>query len=631
MTRPNSTSQAPRLGAAPLPPFLRVPVVCLAYAMVLVTSSFLALALRFDFAMPAEFLQRWNQSILWILPLKLALLGVFGQYRSLLTFFSFPDARRLFYALGAAFLVQLAVWFLTAGVPMIPRGTIVVDFVLSFVGLAGLRAAMRMLRESFSSGRAAAFPLRRVAIIGAGATGASLAREIQAKPGLGMEIVCFIDDDPRKIGRSLHGLQVLGGRRDLVGILARVGVAKCLLAMPGASPSVIKETVDLLNQAGIEHDILPSVDVLLDGRVSVNLLRHVSPEDLLGREPVPIDQRAIDGLVAGQTVLVTGAGGSIGAELCRQLERHRPGLLVLVERSEPALFALEQELMRDFKGAAMEPVAADVCDSESMQAVFQKWRPAFVFHAAAHKHVPLMERQPAAAVRNNAIGTLVVARAAAAHGCKKFVLVSTDKAVNPAGVMGASKHLAELVLGELQSVPASPTAFCSVRFGNVLDSSGSVLRVFRNQIAAGGPVTVTHPEIERYFMSIPEAVGLILQSALLAKGGEVFVLEMGAPVKIRDLARQMIELSGLVPNRDIAIEFTGLRPGEKLREETTRSGERRDPTAHPKIHTLAATAPPPAVIADLEKLSPTLHSLEADELRRWLAQRTGLDSANGAA
>jgi FlaA1/EpsC-like NDP-sugar epimerase len=632
LTNHGTSDSAPLSGLAPMPAALRAPVLVLAYAGILLASSYLALALRFDFEVPADFFQRWVRSAWWILALKLALLGVFGQYRSLLTFFSFPDAKGLFYALGVAFLAQFAVWFASAGSAMIPRGTIVVDFVLSFAGLAGFRAAMRAFREGASGAWDSTSPLRRVAIIGAGDAGAQLAREIQSKPGLGMRVVCFIDDDPLKIGRTLHGIQVLGGIKDLPRILSRVPVTKCLLAIPGAKPMAIKETVALLNQAGIDHDILPSVDVVLEGRVAVNLLRHVSPEDLLGREPVPIDQRAVDSLVCGEIVLVTGAGGSIGSELCRQLARHRPGRLVLVERSEPALFVLEQELVRDFKETAVEPVAADVCDREGMGAVFQKWKPAFVFHAAAHKHVPLMERQPAEAVRNNSIGTLVAARAAAANGCRKFVLVSTDKAVNPAGVMGASKYLAELVVGELQSNPANRTAFCSVRFGNVLDSSGSVLRVFRNQIAAGGPVTVTHPEIERYFMSIPEAVGLILQSAVLAEGGEVLVLEMGEPVKIRDLARQMVELSGLVPDRDIAIEFTGLRPGEKLREETTRGGESSEPTIHPKIHKLASAAQKSsAVIADLEKLSPALHSLEADELRRWLAQRTGLDSANGAA
>jgi len=622
-------TEPPRAVFRPLPAALRVPVLVAVYSSILLGSSYLALALRFDFAVPEEFFLRWVRSIAWILPAKLALLGVFGQYNSLLTFFSFPDARRLLCALGAAFLLQMAAWFATNGVAMIPRGTIVVDFVLSFAGLAGLRTAMRLAREGFSNPRSAASAMRRVAIIGAGSAGASLAREIQSKRGLGMELVCFIDDDPRKIGRTLHGLQVLGGRRDLARIVERVGVGKCILAMPGATPAAIRETVDALNRLGIAHDILPPVEILLGGGASVGHLRHVSPEDLLGREPVPIDQAAIAGLVGGQTILVTGAGGSIGAELCRQAARHRPAGLVLVERSEPALFLLGQELARDFPDLPVELLAMDACSSGAMGSVFGKWRPTHVFHAAAHKHVPLMEAQPAEAIRNNALGTLTVARPAALHGCKKFVLVSTDKAVNPAGVMGASKLLAELVVRELQSAPGNAVAFCSVRFGNVMDSSGSVVQVFRNQIAAGGPLTVTHPEAERFFMSIPEAVGLILQSAALARGGEVFALEMGEPVKIRELARQMVELSGLVAGRDIAIAFTGLRPGEKLSEETARPGERKLPTTHPKIHALSAESMPPPIIAELEKIAPALHSLGHGELRRWLAAHTGMGAAGG--
>jgi FlaA1/EpsC-like NDP-sugar epimerase len=524
-------------------------------------------------------------------------------------------------------LVQFGVWFLTGGVTMIPRGTIVVDFVLSCGGLAGLRVAMRLVREGMAGGRVSVAPGKRVAIIGAGNAGASLAREIQAKLGLGMKVVCFIDDDPQKIGRTLHGLQVLGSRRDLVRILERIGVSKCLIAMPGASPAVIKETVDLLNKLGMDHDILPSVDVLLAGWASAGHLRHVSPGDLLGREPVRIDREGIEELIRGETVLVTGAGGSIGAELCRQIARHSPARLVLVERSEPSLFVLEQQLTAEFPDLPIEPFAVDICDKAATGGVFRRFAPSLVFHAAAHKHVPLMERQPAEALRNNALGTLTVARLALEHGCKKFVLVSTDKAVNPAGAMGASKFLAEQIVAELQGDSSCRTAFCAVRFGNVLDSSGSVVRVFRSQIASGGPVTVTHPEIERYFMSIPEAVGLILQSALLSKRGEVFALEMGEPLKIRELARQMIELSGFVPGRDIAIEFTGLRPGEKLSEESTRGSETKLPTTHPKIHRIVAAAGVPTVIVDLENLATRLGEIGEGELRDWLKIRAGLAKA----
>lgn len=594
------------------------------YTAILSVASYLALASRFDFEVPGEFFQRWIRAVLWILPLKLALLWIFGQFRSLLTFFSFPDAARLLYALAAAMLLQFGVWFASGGVTMIPRGAIVVDFVLSYAGLAGLRVAMRFFREGMAGGRASTLPGKRIAIIGAGNAGASLARDIQGKPGLGMKVVCFIDDDPQKIGRTLHGLQVLGSRRDLVRILEKIGVSKCLIAMPGASPSVIKETVNLLNKLGMDHDILPPVDVLLSGRASMGHLRHVSPADLLGRETVHIDHDGIEEFIQGEIVLVTGAGGSIGAELCRQIARRLPERLVLIERSEPALFLLDQELGAEFPALPVEPFAVDVCDRAAIGPIFKKFAPSLVFHAAAHKHVPLMERQPVEAVRNNALGTLGIARAALKHGCKKFVLVSTDKAVNPVGVMGASKFLAELLLAELQARPACRTAFCAVRFGNVLDSSGSVVRVFRSQIASGGPVKVTHPEMERYFMSIPEAVGLILQSAQLSTGGEVFALEMGEPLKIRELARQMIELSGFVPGRDIAIEFTGLRPGEKISEESTRGGETKIPTTHPKIHRIVTTDGIPSVIEDLENLGGRLGEISEEQLRIWLRCRAGM-------
>ena len=624
MTLTAKSESESRPGLLLPPPALRVPLVILVYGAILLCASFLALALRFDFEVPQDFFQRWIWAVWWIVSLKLILLGWFGQYRSLLTFFSLPDAGRLFYALGIAFVVQLTAWFLTDGVTMIPRGTILVDFVLSYAGLAGLRVVMRMLREKMARGHFSSMPSRRVAIIGAGTQGAALAREINAKPGLGMQVVCFIDDDPNKIGRTLHGLQVLGGRRDLARIAAKLELAKCILAMPWATAGLIKETIDTLNEVGIDHAILPPVDAFLKRNPTVGHLRHVSPEDLLGREPVSLDQAEIGKLLSGETIMVTGAGGSIGSELCRQIARHAPTRLVLVERSEPALFALERELARDFKDVSIEPLAVDVCDAAAMDAAYARWRPAYVFHAAAHKHVPLMERQPAEAIRNNAIGTLVTARAAINHRCKKFVLVSTDKAVNPEGVMGATKLLAELIVAELQESRSHPTAFCSVRFGNVLDSSGSVVRVFRKQIASGGPVTVTHPEMERYFMSIPESVGLVLQSATFAQGGEIFVLDMGRPVKIHHLAQQMIELSGFVPDRDIPIEITGLRPGEKMSEESTHGCEIQSPTSHPKIQKL--TRPPRirSVIDELEKTAPRLHRMGEAEVRDWLRRNADI-------
>ena len=597
---------------------MRFVALVLAYVSVLVGSLVFSLLLRFDFSVPEQYWQAFGEWSPGVILFKLIVLGVAGQYRSLLTFFSFPDAKRLFIALGVAAVVEAVVWFFLRGQGMPPRGVIAVDFILSFVGLVGLRMGMRIFRESFTGKVESQLPKsrKRVAILGAGSSGAILAREIQTKPGLGLEVVCFIDDDPHKIGKSVHGRQVVGTRQELAEIVSRLSIDKCILAMPNASPAVIKETVGVLRSRGIDHDILPSMDQLLHRKVTVSHLRHVSPEDLLGRKPVALDNTAIAGLIKNKVVLVTGAGGSIGSELCRQIAAFDPANLILLERSEPALFAIEQELAKDFQWLSIEPVAASVCNKDRINAIFKKFRPQVVFHAAAHKHVPLMERQPAEAILNNSIGTLIVSQAASAHGCGKFILVSTDKAVNPTNVMGASKRVAELVINSMQK--RTETIFASVRFGNVLGSSGSVILTFRQQIANGGPVTVTHPEVYRFFMSIPEAVGLILQSGAQSQGGEVFVLDMGEPIKIHDLAKQMIELCGFVPDEDIKIEFTGLRPGEKLYEEPIHQAENVHPTNHPKLRRLVGNGDVEDVIAELESLREHLADMTDGDLKAWL-------------
>jgi FlaA1/EpsC-like NDP-sugar epimerase len=566
---------------------LRFVALLLAYASILLASLVLSLLLRFDFWVPQQYWVAFSTWAPGVILFKLIVLGIAWQYRSLMTFFSFPDAKRLFIALGVATVVEAALWFVLRGQGIPPRGVIVVDFILSFVGLVGMRMGMRILRESYIS-KSDSQPSKsriRVAILGAGSAGAALAREIQTKPGLGLEVVCFIDDDSHKIGKSIYGREIIGSRRNLEEIIKRLSINKCIIVMPNASPQVIKETVGILRGCGTDHDILPSMYQLLHREVTVSHLRHVSPEDLLGREPVTLDYVGISTLIEEKVVAVTGAGGSIGSELCRQIAQHNPSKLILIDRSEPALFAIEQELIASNKHITLIPSVSSVCDSESINRLFVKYRPALVFHAAAHKHVPLMEIQPVEAILNNAIGTEIVTRLAAENGAKKIIMVSTDKAVNPTNVMGASKRLAEMILGEQQQ-KSDNCSVAAVRFGNVLGSSGSVVPTFRRQIAGGGPVTVTHPEVTRYFMSIPEAVGLILQSAVQVRGGEIFVLDMGDPIKIVDLARQMIELCGFKPGEDIKIEFTGLRLGEKLYEEPIHHMENVEPTNHPKIRCL---------------------------------------------
>jgi FlaA1/EpsC-like NDP-sugar epimerase len=599
---------------------LRFVALLLAYASVLLASLVFSLLLRFDFSVPEQYWLGFGDWSLGIIVFKLIVLGLVGQYRSLLTFFSFPDVKRLFIALGIVAVIEAALWLLLRGQGMPPRGVIAVDFIVSFVGLVGLRMGMRILRENYTGKVESQLPKsrKRVAILGAGSAGAILAREIQTKPGLGLEVVCFIDDDPHKVGKSMHGLQVVGSRRELAEIVSRLSIDKCIIAMPNANPAVIKETVAVLRECGIDQDILPSIDQLLHRKVTVSHLRHVSPEDLLGREPVALDDTAISDLIKHKVVLVTGAGGSIGSELCRQIAAFDPAKMILLERSEPALFAIEQELVKDFKWLSIEPVAASVCNKARIDAIFKKFGPQVVFHAAAHKHVPLMERQPAEAILNNSIGTLIVSQSASAHGCEKFILVSTDKAVNPTNVMGASKRVAEMVLNSMKKRPENKTVFASVRFGNVLGSSGSVIPTFRQQIANGGPVTVTHPEVYRFFMSIPEAVGLILQSGAQSHGGEVFVLDMGESVKIHDLAKQMIELCGFVPDEDIKIEFTGLRPGEKLYEEPIHQAENVHPTNHPKLRRLVGNGDIEDINSDLEALRQHLADMPDGEVKAWL-------------
>ena len=604
-------------------PLLRNLLLAGTYSAVAFTSLWLSMLLRFDFDVPQDYWSLFCVTLFWLLPLKLAMLLVFGQFRSLLTFFSLSDAKRIVIAMGVAALVALVVWYASNGVLVVPRAAILTDYLLSVTGLAVIRTGMRIYRERFSEpGGIARTRRKKTAVIGAGSAGSALFREIQSKAGLGMEIVCFIDDDPGKIGGTLHGRKIAGSRADLPLLVDHLQIAHAIIAMPGASPAVIRETVGILNRAGIEHDILPSVTQLLHKEVSVSHLRHVDPEDLLGREPVRLDESGIKALIAGKSVMVTGAGGSIGSELCRQIGFLGPAKLLLVERSEPALFQIEQELRTMCPGLDMEPFSTNVTQRSAMEHLFATFRPGLVFHAAAHKHVPLMESQPLEAIFNNSYGTQVVASLAAEHGTEKFVLVSTDKAVNPTNVMGATKRLAELVVSETQS--SSPeTRFAAVRFGNVLGSSGSVIPTFRRQIASGGPVSVTHPEITRYFMSIPEAVGLVLQCAWQARGGEVFVLDMGEPVKIVDLARQMIELSGLKPDEDIAIEYTGLRPGEKLFEEPIHKNENVSRTAHPKILILRdqRTASGAKVIDELLLLAGGQANREPQALKGWLATR----------
>jgi FlaA1/EpsC-like NDP-sugar epimerase len=543
------------------------------------------------------YLQR-PQALLWLIPLKVLLLGAWGQFRGVFYYFRLPDAMRMGLALAAATVSALLLAATVGqGRPTdafdIPRGVLLVDFNLSLVLFLGFRVSIRALRERFwTKDQLAVGVVERIAIVGAGQAGAQLVSELLSRRGHGIEPVCFLDDDAAKHNLHIHGVPVIGAPERMPELAEKYGVTEIILALPATSVRRIREVSALASASNLRVLIVPSMSELAGGRVRASDIRPISVEDILGREPARLDDAAIADMIKGRTVLVTGAGGSIGSELCRQVAARSPARLIMLDQCEVLLYQAEQELIAAGAGALITPVVADVTDAERMGDVFARFRPELVLHAAAHKHVPMMESQPAEALKNNVLGTAVVAGLAAEHGAAKFVLISSDKAVNPTNVMGASKRLAERVVRGMQAQGGGKTSFLAVRFGNVLGSSGSVIPIFRRQIAAGGPVTVTHPDVKRYFMTIPEAVGLVLQSATLGVGGDILVLEMGQPLKIVDVARQLIELSGLRPDIDIEIRIIGLRPGEKLVEELQHEGEQYRPTAHPRVFRFVADLVP---------------------------------------
>ena len=528
-------------------------------------------------------------ALLWVVPLKVCLLWTLGQFSGVFYYFRLTDAIRMVIALALAL---AAIFFATnllgivgpADIFGIPRGVVLIDFNLSMVLFVGFRVSIRAMRERFWD-KAQKFQgaRKRIAIIGAGQVGAQLAAGLLSRRGHGIEPACYLDDDLGKHDLRIHGIPVIGAPERMAELGGKYGVTEIILALPTNSVRRIREVSALAGAHNLRVLVVPSMSELAGGRVRASDIRPISVEDILGREPARLDDTAIDAMVKGRTVLVTGAGGSIGSELCRQLAARSPARLIMVDQCEVLLYQVEQELIAIGAGALITPIVGDVTDVDRMRDVFARFQPRLVLHAAAHKHVPMMESQPSEALKNNVLGTAVVARLAAEHGTEKFVLISSDKAVNPTNVMGASKRLAERLVRKMQAEAGGKTSFLAVRFGNVLGSSGSVIPIFRRQIAEGGPVTVTHPDVKRYFMTIPEAVGLVLQSATLGQGGDILVLEMGQPLKIIDVARQLIELSGLRPDIDIEIRIVGLRPGEKLVEELQYEGEQYRSTEHPRV------------------------------------------------
>lgn len=550
--------------------------------LLVVVSLVLAFALRFDFNPPPEFRTAFWQLLPSLVVIKLVVFLGMKLYSGWWRYVSLADVLAIFKANMIGSLAVVGWAFMAYRLEFIPRSVLLLDGILCFGLMCGVRFLTRAVRENY-------FPMlsqpddlaEKVVIYGAGAAGIIVARELRGAAEHHKHVVGFIDDDPKKARANLYGYPVLGTGQDLNAICLREEVFEVILAMPSATGRQIRRIVDSCKDADIHFRILPSIGELINGTISLQQIRDVKLDDLLGREPIRLDTAAIAGYLSGKRILVTGAGGSIGSEICRQIAGYGPAALVLLDQAETSLFFIDKELRESHPGLEIIPVIGNIRRPQKVQAVFAAYRPEVVFHAAAYKHVPMMEGNPGEAVSTNVHGTRILANLAHDYGVRNFVMISTDKAVNPTNVMGTSKRVAEIIVQTLSR--RSATHFVTVRFGNVLGSSGSVVPIFRDQIANGGPVTVTHPDVTRFFMTIPEATQLVLQAGSMGKGGEIFLLDMGEPVKIVTLAEEMIRLSGYEPYEDIDISFIGLRPGEKLFEELLLSGEGTSPTPHEKI------------------------------------------------
>ena len=529
-----------------------------------------------------------------VVPIVFRFVGVYSRY------WRFASIEELLLLAGAVTIAALTTGgisiLVTALLPVktVPRSIPIIFLGIALAFTAGTRLLVRI--SSRQPLTRADFRTKRVLIAGAGEAGQMLARDIRQHPEKGLQVVGFVDDDPDKQNLNVRGLPIFGGREKIPELVESTGIEEVIIAMPSAPGSAVREIVEICKNAAIKARILPSLSEIITADVGLRHLRPVDINDLLRRDPIETDLAAVYDLVCEKTVLVTGAGGSIGSELCRQIAKARPAQLILLGHGENSIFEIYNELRDEFKAGHtrvehITPVIADVRDGARLQQVFTEHKPEVVFHAAAHKHVPLMEANPIDAITNNILGTHALLEVCLAHDVTHFVLISTDKAVNPANIMGVTKRMAELLVQEAAQRSGKP--YVSVRFGNVLGSRGSVVPFFKKQIEAGGPVTVTHPEVTRYFMTIPEAVQLVLQAAAMGESGDLFMLEMGEPVKIVDLARDLIRLSGLTPDEDIKIIFTGLRPGEKLAEELYQDHENYLPTAHEKILRVTTTTVPP--------------------------------------
>ena len=582
---------------------------------------FFAYWLRFNMEIPPAYAGGMLKMLLLIMPLQAIAFWWGGLYRGMWRYASVSDLQRILFVVGISALIFAVLVFMAQWQALVPRTVLILYPLLLVLAMGGSRFAYRAWKEHRLYG---AMNLRGkpVMVLGAGDAAARLLTEVNRSEE--WRVVCLLDDDPAKLGLRLNGVRVVGRLDEVARWSKELQVSDAIIALPSAAPRTRRRAIEASTRAGLNVLTVPSLDDLLSGKVTLSQVRRVELDDLLGRDPVTLDTAGLQDLLQDKVVMVSGAGGSIGSELCRQISRFQPRRLVFFELNEYALYRLEQEFLERFPEVRITCAIGDVKNQSRVDEVLREHAPAILFHAAAYKHVPLMETGNAReAVMNNALGTYCIAHAAAAAGVEKFVLISTDKAVNPTNVMGASKRLAEMICQSLQR-PAG-TKFIMVRFGNVLGSAGSVIPKFREQLARGGPLTVTHPEITRYFMSIPEAAQLVMQAALMGQGGEIFVLDMGEAVKIVDLARDLVRLSGLAED-DIKITFTGLRAGEKLYEEPLADDEQTLPTPHPKLRIAKAKPVAPdylqEALAWLQQDSPVSDELVRQKLRHWLPEYT---------
>ena len=599
------------------------------YAMLIVDGLLVVMtylsahALRFEGEIPPQQWDNIEKTLPFILAVKLSAFYYFNLYRGMWRYTSIVDLQNVLKASSlASVVVALAILFLYR-FQGFSRSVFILDWGLTVFLVGGIRVTIRVfttnhIDDLFSfvrSKRLPKIPQKKLLIIGAGDAGEKFLREILDNPRVHYEPIGFLDDDPRKQGKTIHGVTVLGTVGDIQEI--PIPYDEILIAIPSARGDVMRRIVEKCEKTGKQYRTIPKIGELIEGRITVNTIREVSMEDLIGREKVELDEEKISAFLHRKRILITGAGGSIGSELVRQVSRYRPEALVLMDFSEFNLYRIEMDCQRRRVKTALHACLADIRDRDLMMQTFARFKPHIVFHAAAYKHVPMQEHHPGEAFKTNVLGTRNLAEAALENGVEHFVLVSTDKAVRPTNVMGATKRLAEMII---QSVDGTgPTRFMAVRFGNVIGSSGSVIPLFQQQIAQGGPVTVTHPEITRYFMSIPEAAQLILQAGAMGEGGEIFILDMGEPVRIADMARDLIRLNGLEPDQDMPIEFIGLRPGEKLYEELITVGEGIVPTGHSKVLVLRGTVSNrQALNARIEELAEIACALDDGRLKQRL-------------